>query len=38
LSLNFTKINVDFTAGGRTCTPGVDARLMENDGIWLPGS
>lgn len=38
LSLNFTKINIDFTAGGRACTPGVDACLMENDGIWLPGS
>ena len=38
LSLNFTTINIDFTAGGRTCTPGVDACLMENDGIWLPGA
>lgn len=38
LALNFTNINIDFTAGGRTCTPGVDACLMENDGIWMPGS
>lgn len=37
-SLNFGEIIVDFTAGGRTCTPGVDACLMENDGIWLPGA
>ena len=36
LSLNYTK--VEFKAsGGATCMPGVDACLMESDGIWLPG-
>ncbi len=36
LSLNYTK--TEFKAsGGATCMPGVDACLMEGDGIWLPG-
>ena len=35
LSLNFTTI--EFKAGGASCMPGVDACLMEDDGIWLPG-
>ena len=34
LSLNFTTIGLNDDA---SCMPGVDACLMEDDGIWLPG-
>jgi hypothetical protein len=36
LSLNYTKIEFK-ASGGATCMPGVDACLIEGDGIWLPG-
>jgi hypothetical protein len=36
LSLNYTKIQSK-TLGVAACAPGVDACLIEDDGIWLPG-
>ncbi len=36
VSLGYTKIEFK-ASGGATCMPGVDACLMEGDGIWLPG-
>ena len=37
LSLNFTTMNVQ-ASGRATCLSGIDACLMEDDGIWLPGA
>jgi len=34
VSLNYTKVQEKSTVAG--CTPGVDACLIEDDGIWFP--
>jgi hypothetical protein len=36
VSISFAEIKVD-ASGSAACVSGVDACLMESDGIWLPG-